>query len=88
MKNKIQCLLWLIGINWHMGNKIDGQCCPDFACCADGCADFKTRLIFTKAFFAGKENIYSSMLMGFLGGMILKESLNKKIYIAGRGELQ
>ena len=79
--NKIQCLLWLIGINIH----IKDQCVPDFACCNKTKNRSKYRWIFTKAYFKGNEVIYMGMLMGFLGEAI-SNSTDKKVYIAGREE--
>ncbi len=71
---------WVLGNYIH--NEVDGECCPDFACCRSDIRNSKvTRDLFKAASDKGDEDTKMSMLMDFFGTAIATYKPKTKVYI-------
>ncbi len=73
--------------DWVEGNavhsEVDGECCPDFACCSKVDTPRVTREVFARAVADGDEDLIMTMLGGFFGAAFADVIGEKEVYIAG-----
>lgn len=70
---------WLAGQSVHMGERPDGQCCPDFSCC-------QPQLLAPEAerrVFVERPEVRDQLCMGFLGRALAEMGKADEVHIAG-----
>ena len=73
---------WVEGNAVH--NDVDGECCPDFACCSDKVATPReARELFARAVAEEDSKTIMTMLGGFLGAGFADVIGKAEVYIAG-----
>ena len=73
---------WVEGNAVH--NEVDGECCPDFACCSNKVdTPRESREVFARAVADGDKKLIETMLGGFLGAGFADVIGKKEVYIAG-----
>jgi len=86
MKPMEQLEKWVNGISIH--NDERDECCPDFSCCnKEVNTPMHIRKIFKGAVESKNEDLKMKMLMGFLGGVISTLKTDKKVYVAGKVDI-
>ncbi len=73
-----QLTSWANGEPTHVGDRLDGQCCPDFSCCRPELLQPKE---VREAFVAADEDQRTRFLGQFLGLALADDPA--KIYVAG-----
>lgn len=78
-----QIQAWVDGKPYHDGDKVNGECCPDFSCCCQEIITPKEeKELFAELYIDEDHEGYERMLIMFLG-RAMPHMTNKDVYIAG-----